>query len=98
MNGIQPALYGEMFPTRVRLSGMAIGTQIGFAIGGVAPPPPPPVAGGWARGGVPGALCLPPPSLIAAVAVATARETYKLPLRVIDGHTDPSVPSRRFAR
>ena len=37
MNGIQPALYGEMFPTRVRLSGMAIGTQIGFAIGGFAP-------------------------------------------------------------
>ena len=37
MNGIQPSLYGEMFPTRVRLSGMAIGTQIGFAIGGFAP-------------------------------------------------------------
>ncbi len=36
-NGIWPALYGEMFPTRVRLSGMAIGTQIGFAIGGFAP-------------------------------------------------------------
>jgi hypothetical protein len=26
-----------MFSTRVRLSGMAIGTQIGFAIGGFAP-------------------------------------------------------------
>ncbi len=37
MNGIQPSLYGEMFPTRVRLSGTAIGTQIGFAIGGFAP-------------------------------------------------------------
>ncbi len=36
-NGVQPALYGEMFPTRVRLSGMAIGTQIGYAIGGFAP-------------------------------------------------------------
>ena len=36
-NGVQPALYGEMFPTKVRLSGMAIGTQIGFAIGGFAP-------------------------------------------------------------
>lgn len=36
-NGIWPALYGEMFPTRVRLSGMAIGTQIGFALGGLAP-------------------------------------------------------------
>jgi MFS family permease len=36
-NGVQPALYGEMFPTKVRLSGMAIGTQIGCAIGGFAP-------------------------------------------------------------
>src|SRR4051812_50189997 len=36
-NGVQPALYGEMFPTRVRLSGMALGTQIGYAIGGFAP-------------------------------------------------------------
>ena len=37
MNGIQPSLYGEMFPTRVRLCGTAIGTQFGFAIGGFAP-------------------------------------------------------------
>jgi hypothetical protein len=36
-NGVQPAFYGEMFPTKVRLSGMAIGTQIGYAIGGFAP-------------------------------------------------------------
>ena len=36
-NGIWPSLYGEMFSTRVRLSGMAIGTQIGFALGGFAP-------------------------------------------------------------
>ena len=32
-NGIWPSLYGEMFDTRVRLSGMAIGTQIGSAPG-----------------------------------------------------------------
>ena len=36
-NGVWPSFYGEMFPTRVRLSGMAIGTQIGFAIAGFAP-------------------------------------------------------------
>ena len=45
MNGIQPSLYGEMFPTRVRLSGTAIGTQIGFAIGGFAP-----TAAAWIAG------------------------------------------------
>ena len=36
-NAIWPSLYGEMFDTRVRLSGTAIGTQIGFALGGFAP-------------------------------------------------------------
>ncbi len=35
-NGIWPSFYGEMFTTRVRLSGMAIGTQIGFAVAGFA--------------------------------------------------------------
>src|SRR5216683_3017807 len=36
-NGVWPSFYGEMFATRVRLSGMAIGTQIGFALAGFAP-------------------------------------------------------------
>ncbi|GJF25458.1 hypothetical protein SHO565_60220 [Streptomyces sp. HO565] len=35
-NGVWPAFYGEMFSTRVRLSGEAIGTQIGFAVAGYA--------------------------------------------------------------
>jgi hypothetical protein len=34
-----------MFSTRVRLSGMAIGTRIGFAIGGFAPVVPAAVQG-----------------------------------------------------
>jgi len=36
-NGVWPSFYAEMFETRVRLSGMAIGTQIGFAITGFGP-------------------------------------------------------------
>ena len=31
-NGVWPSFYGEMFSTKVRLSGMAIGTQIGFDV------------------------------------------------------------------
>ena len=89
MNGIQPSLYGEMFPTRVRLSGMAIGTQIGFAIGGFAPTAAAAIAGDGPNGWVPVAAYVLGSSLLAAIAVATARETYKLPLRVIDGRTDP---------
>lgn len=37
VNGVWPAFYGEQFPTKVRLSGTALGTQIGFAITGFAP-------------------------------------------------------------
>jgi MFS family permease len=99
MNGIQPSLYGEMFPTRVRLSGMAIGTQIGFAIGGFAPTAAAAIAGDGPRGWVPVAVYVLGSSLLAAIAVATTRETYKLPLRVIDGHTHPAAqppaPARR---
>jgi MFS family permease len=36
-NACWPATYAEYFPTRVRLSGMAIGTQFGFALAGFTP-------------------------------------------------------------
>ena len=42
-----------MFPTRVRLSGMAIGTQIGFALGGLAPTVASAIAGDGLSGWVP---------------------------------------------
>src|ERR1700759_930223 len=67
MNGVQPALYGEMFPTRVRLCGMAIGTQVGFAIGGFAPTAAAWIAGDGPTGWVPVAVYVFVSSLIAAV-------------------------------
>jgi MFS family permease len=97
MNGIQPSLYGEMFPTRVRLSGMAIGTQIGYAIGGFAPTAAKWIEGDGPGGWVPVAVYVLVSSLIAAAVVATARETYRVPLAVIDGRTDyagAATPSR----
>ena len=36
-NAVWPATYAEYFPTSVRLSGMAIGTQFGFALAGFSP-------------------------------------------------------------
>ena len=37
-NGVWPVFYAEMFPTSVRVTGLALGTQIGFALsGGIAP-------------------------------------------------------------
>jgi MFS family permease len=89
-NGVQPALYGEMFPTKVRLSGMAIGTQIGYAIGGFAPTAAAAIdSSGWA----PVAFYVLASSVIAAIAAATARETCRVPLQELD---DRRV--QRFAR
>ncbi len=36
-NAVWPATYAEYFPTSVRLSGMAIGTQVGVALAGFTP-------------------------------------------------------------
>jgi MFS family permease len=83
-NGVWPALYGEMFPTRVRLSGMAVGTQIGFAIGGFAPTAAAAIAGGGSAGWVPVAAYVLAFSILAAIAVATARETYRVPMAELD--------------
>ncbi|MBE1582033.1 MFS family permease [Nonomuraea angiospora] len=78
-SGVWPAFYGEMFTTRVRLSGMAIGTQIGFAIAGFAPTVATALAGtgpdSWLGVSIITAvLCL-----VNVAAVATARETYRVP-------------------
>jgi MFS family permease len=82
-NGIWPSFYGEMFSTKVRLSGMAIGTQIGFAIAGFAVASAAGIASpegwlglrGWVGVGIFTAiLCA-----INVIAVATARETYDIP-------------------
>jgi MFS family permease len=82
-NGIWPALYGEMFSTKVRLSGTAIGTQIGFAIAGFAVASAAGIVSpegwlglqGWTGVGVfTAVLCA-----ISAVAIATTRETCRVP-------------------
>ncbi len=89
-NGTQPALYGEMFPTRVRLSGMAIGTQVGYAIGGFAPTAAAAIDGaGW----LPVALYVLAFSVIAALAAMSARERAHVPLAQLDAPA-----ANRFAR
>ena len=78
-NGVWPSFYGEMFSTRVRLSGMAIGTQIGFAVAGFAVTFAAQIAGpdgdDWSSVALfTAALCVPP-----VIAVLSARETAKVP-------------------
>ncbi|WP_082797770.1 MFS transporter [Collimonas arenae] len=79
-NGIWPSLYGEMFNTQVRLSGMAIGTQIGFALGGFAPTISAAILGQGVNGWMPVAIFVSATSIISAISVATARETYRTPM------------------
>jgi MFS family permease len=93
-NGVWPAFYGEMFPAKVRLTGTAVGTQIGFALGGFAPTIATALAGDSGSGWVPvavfgGVICL-----LAAGAAWSARETAQLSLTEIeaaqDGEREPA--------
>lgn len=80
-NGVWPALYGEMFTTKVRLSGMAIGTQIGFALGGFAPTISASILQPGDYGWIPVAIFVTVTSIISALSIATARETYRIPMQ-----------------
>lgn len=82
-NGVWPAFYAEMFSTRVRLSGLAIGTQVGFAIGGFAPSIASALAGPGASGWVPVAAFTAVLCLVSALAAGTARETYRVPTQAL---------------
>src|SRR5476649_808331 len=76
-NAVWPAFYAEMFDTRVRLSGMAIGTQIGFALGGFAPAVAAGLQGPGPIGWIPVAALTLAACVIAAIAAWTARETHR---------------------
>ncbi len=90
-NGVWPSFYGEMFDTRVRYSGMALGTQIGFASGGFAPLISESLLGDGPNGWVPVAVFTSLASLVAAACAATARETYHVRLADL-GNRGPGLP------
>ncbi|MFI7500117.1 MFS transporter [Streptomyces sp. NPDC049687] len=95
-NGVWPSFYGEMFSTRVRLSGMAIGTQIGFAVAGFAVTFAAEIAGpngdDWSSVALfTAALCVPP-----VIAALSARETAKIPTEHL-GERDATGSSQREA-
>jgi MFS family permease len=79
-NGVWPSFYGEMFNTRVRLSGMAIGTQIGFALAGFGPTIAAAIQGKGPDGWLPVACLTAGACVIAAIAAWTASETYNVPM------------------
>lgn len=73
-------LWPEQFDTRVRMSGVAIGTQFGFAMGGFAPAIAAALAGPGLRDWVPVAAWTCAAAVVSAIAGLTMRETYKTPL------------------
>ena len=87
-NGVWPAFYGEMFPARVRLTGTAVGTQIGFGLGGFAPTVAAGLAGHTAAGWLPVAVFGAVICLVAAAAAYSARETAHLSLDDIEAGPD----------
>jgi MFS family permease len=94
-NGVWPSLYGEMFSTRVRYSGMAIGTQIGFALGGFSPAIAAAIVSDGANAWLPVALLTAGAAGVAGVCALTARETAHIPLAQL-GHRDaPPVQGER---
>lgn len=77
-NAIWPSFYSEMFPARVRYSGVAIGTQIGFMASGFLPLIASAIQGEGTLGWVPVAVVVSAFAVIAAIAAATAKETNKV--------------------
>ncbi|HEY4614207.1 MAG TPA: MFS transporter [Citricoccus sp.] len=84
-NGIWPSFYAEMFPTRVRVTGLAMGTQIGFAVsGGLTPVVASAVAGAEGTNWLAVAIVVSIACLISGGAALTAKETKDLTLAGID--------------
>ncbi|MFE6158182.1 MFS transporter [Streptomyces sp. NPDC056486] len=93
-NGIWPSFYGEMFPARVRLSGMAVGTQIGFAVAGFAVTFAAQIAGPDGDDWLGVAIFTAAFCVICAIAVATGRETHRVPTAELGARTaDAKTPT-----
>lgn len=75
-NAVWPVTYAEIFPTKVRLSGMAIGTQFGFALAGFSPTIAALIAGNSASGWLPVSIFVCVICLISGTSVALGRETH----------------------
>lgn len=90
-NATWPAFYNEMFSSRVRYSGVAIGTQLGFLLAGFAPTIGAALRGTNESNWLPVAIFTSIACLIAAASAATARETYLVDIHDL-GVRPPDAP------
>lgn len=86
------ALWNEQFDTQVRMSGVAVGTQIGFAISGVVPAVAAALAGRDLTNYLPVVLLGTGATLISLLAALGMRETYRTPLLDLGRPLRASVP------
>jgi MFS family permease len=98
-NAVFPSFYPEMFPTRTRVSGMAIAQNIGTAITAMLPAlfvavaPPGAVNIPLIVGSITLAICV-----IAALAAYTARETYRVQMKDLGSVDAVPVPTQEYER
>jgi len=85
------ALWSEQFDTKVRMSGVAVGTQFGFALGGFAPAIAAALAGPNLDNWIPVAAFGSAAAVVSVIAALTMRENYKTHLY------DLGKPGRRDA-
>ncbi len=84
-NAIWPSFYAEMFPTTARVTGLALGTQIGFAVsGGLAPVLASAVAGAEGENWLSVASFTAGVCILVGLVAMTAKETKGLTLEEID--------------
>jgi MFS family permease len=98
-NAVFPSFYPEMFPTRTRVSGMAISQNLGTAVTALLPALFVAVAPPGATG-IPmtiGSITL-VITIIAAIAAATARETYRVHLNDLGDPNAQPVPKPEYDR
>lgn len=93
-NAVWPAFYSEMFDTKVRTSGVALGTQIGFVAAGFAPTIATGLTTAGAYGWLPVAWVALGVAVVVALAALTARETFRIPTAQL-GKRRAESPSRQ---
>ncbi|WP_084652933.1 MFS transporter [Nocardioides insulae] len=83
------AFYPEMFHTRIRYSGSAIGTQVGYAVAGFMPTIGYAIIGSGRTGWIPIAVLAAVICALAFIAAATARETAGVPIQELGNAPTP---------
>ena len=85
VNASWPSFFAEMFPTRVRATGLTVGTQIGFAISGaLGPTLATALSGVDLKGWVGPAILALGFMVVAGISALTAKETRKYTLDELD--------------